>query len=101
MTIDLDSTICPTYGLAKQGMGFGYTKVRGYHPLLATRAGSGEMLHQRLRGGSAHTARGAVWALRETFARVRAAGGAPCGSTPAGPGRESWRRRSPACGLYR
>ncbi|MGH7642180.1 MAG: IS1380 family transposase [Candidatus Dormibacteria bacterium] len=74
LTIDLDSTICETYGLLKQGVGFGYTKVRGYHPLLATRAETGEVLHSRLRGGSAHTARGAVGFLRETFARVRQAG---------------------------
>ncbi|MGH7610741.1 MAG: IS1380 family transposase [Candidatus Dormibacteria bacterium] len=74
LTIDLDSTICETYGLAKQGVGFGYTKVRGYHPLLATRAETGEVLHSRLRGGSAHTARGAVGFLRETFARVVEAG---------------------------
>src|SRR5665811_400182 len=41
-TIDLDSTICETYGLAKEGAtGFTYTKVRGYHPLLAVAAGTG------------------------------------------------------------
>ena len=35
-TIDLDSTICETYGLAKEGARHhGYTGVRGYHPLLA------------------------------------------------------------------
>ena len=33
-TIDLDSTICETYGLAKEGARqHGYTGVRGYHPL--------------------------------------------------------------------
>ena len=32
-TIDLDSTICETYGLAKEGARHhGYTGVRGYHP---------------------------------------------------------------------
>ena len=35
-TIDLDSTICETYGLAKEGARHhGYTGQRGYHPLLA------------------------------------------------------------------
>ena len=35
-TIDLDSTICETYGLAKEGdRHHGYTGQRGYHPLLA------------------------------------------------------------------
>ena len=36
LTIDLDSTICETYGLAKEGArDHGYTGKRGYHPLLA------------------------------------------------------------------
>ena len=36
LTIDLDSTICETYGLAKEGArDHGYTGQRGYHPLLA------------------------------------------------------------------
>jgi len=74
LTIDVDSTICETYGPAKQGAGFGYTKVRGYHPLLATRAGAGDVLHARLRGGRANSGRGGASFLRETFARVRAAG---------------------------
>jgi hypothetical protein len=37
LTIDLDSTIVEVAGHAKQGAGFGYTKRRGYHPILATR----------------------------------------------------------------
>ena len=36
LTIDLDSTICKTYGLAKEGARHhSYTSQRGYHPLLA------------------------------------------------------------------
>ena len=39
LTIDLDSTICETYGLAKEGARHhGYTGKRGYHPLLAVAA---------------------------------------------------------------
>ena len=39
LTIDLDSTICETYGLAKEGARHhGYTGARGYHPLLAVAA---------------------------------------------------------------
>ncbi len=73
-TIDLDSTFCETYGLAKEGARHhGYTGVRGYHPLLAVAAGTGEVLMARLRGG-ANTARGAAHFLRETVARVRDAG---------------------------
>ena len=74
-TIDLDSTICETYGLKKQGARHhGYTKVRGYHPLLAVAAGTGDVLMARLREGRANTARGAGHFLRETIGRVRAAG---------------------------
>jgi hypothetical protein len=73
-TIDVDSTICEVYGLAKQGAAFGHTKVRGYHPLLAFGAGTGDLLHARLRGGNANTARGAAGFITETINRVRAAG---------------------------
>ena len=39
LTIDLDSTICETYGVAKEGARHhGYTGARGYHPLLAIAA---------------------------------------------------------------
>ena len=72
-TIDLDSTICETYGLAKEGARHhGYTGARGYHPLLA--AGTGDVLMSRLREGRANTARGAAHFLRETVGRVRYAG---------------------------
>jgi hypothetical protein len=74
LTIDLDSTICETYGLKKQGAVFGYTKVRGLHPLVATASGSWEVLGVRMRGGNAHTGRGAASFTREVFKKVRAAG---------------------------
>ena len=71
LTIDLDSTICETYGLAKEGARHhGYTGARGYHPLLAIAAGTGEVLMSRLREGRANTARGAAHFLRETVGRV-------------------------------
>ena len=74
-TIDLDSTICETYGLAKEGARqHGYTGQRGYHPLLAVAAGTGDVLMARLREGRANTARGAAHFLRETVGRVRYAG---------------------------
>ena len=74
-TIDLDSTICETYGLAKEGaLHHGYTGVRGYHPLLAVAAGTGDVLMARLREGRANTARGAAHFLTETIGRVRDAG---------------------------
>ncbi len=74
-TIDLDSTICETYGLAKEGaLHHGYTHVRGYHPLLAVAAGTGDVLMARLREGRAATVRGAAHFLAETVGRVRGAG---------------------------
>jgi hypothetical protein len=76
-TIDLDSTICETHGLRKEGgRDFTYSHVRGYHPLLAIAAGTGDVLAARLRGGSANTVRGAAHFLAETIGRVRAAGAA-------------------------
>ena len=52
LTIDLDSTICETFGLAQDGARHhGYTGARGYHPLLAIAAGTGEVLMARLREG--------------------------------------------------
>src|SRR5665811_2259294 len=75
LTIDLDSTICETYGLRKEGaLHHGYTGVRGYHPLLAVAAGTGDILAARLREGRANTVRGAAHFLRETIGRARSAG---------------------------
>ena len=75
LTIDLDSTICETYGLGKEGgQRHNYAGQRGYHPLLAVAAGTGEVLMARLRKGRANTARGAAHFLRETVGRVRYAG---------------------------
>src|SRR5680860_415630 len=71
LTVDFDSTICRVFGTAKQGAKFGYTKVRGYHPLLATLADTGEVLHSRMRGGNAGAARGAGTFVRETVSRIR------------------------------
>ena len=58
----------------KQGAAFGYTKVLGYHPILASRADTGEILHARMRKGSANTARGVRRFIDELIARVRRAG---------------------------
>ena len=75
LTIDLDSTICETYGLDKEGArDHNYTGARGYHPLLAIAAGTGDVLMSRLREGRANTARGAAHFLRETVGRVRYGG---------------------------
>ena len=76
LTIDVDSTITETFGLKKQGARFGYTKVRGYDSLLAMAAGTDQVLGVRLRGGNAHTGRGAASFLGQVFNRVRRAGAA-------------------------
>jgi hypothetical protein len=76
VTIDIDSTICEVTGHAKQGAAFGYTKVLGYHPILATRADTGEIVHARMRKGSANTQRGARRFIDELVARIRRAGAA-------------------------
>ena len=61
--------------IAKEGARHhGYTGKRGYHPLLAVAAGTGDVLMARLREGRSNTARGAAHFLRETVGRVRHAG---------------------------
>ena len=74
-TIELDSTICETYGLVKEGARHhGYTGKRGYYPLLAIAVGTGDVLMSRLREGRANTARGAAHFLRETVGRCATPG---------------------------
>jgi hypothetical protein len=72
LTIDMDSTICEVHGKAKQGAAYGYTRALGYHPLLATWAQTGEVLHARLRKGSSQ--RGTGRFVEELIARVRRSG---------------------------
>jgi hypothetical protein len=74
LVIDVDSFIGEVHGAAKQGAGYGYTHRLGYHPLLATRADTSEVLHARLRKGQANTQRGIVRFVDELLARVRRAG---------------------------
>jgi len=74
LVIDLDSFIGEVHGYEKQGAGFGYTGERGYHPLIATRSGTGEVLHIRQRKGQAGSGRGALRFVQELYARVRRAG---------------------------
>jgi len=78
VVIDMDSTICEVHGKQKQGAAYGYTRKLGYHPILATRADTGEVLHARLRKGSSQ--RGHKRFIEELIARVRRAGatGAVC-----------------------
>lgn len=74
LVVDLDSTICEVHGKQKQAAGYGYTGVLGYHPLIATRAGTGEVLMARMRRGSANTMRGIVRFVDELTANLDRAG---------------------------
>ena len=60
--VDVDDTIIEVHGYAKQGAGFGYSKVRGLNALLATVTTVGTapvVVAQRLRKGSCGSPRGA------------------------------------------
>ena len=73
LVIDIDSTICEVSGYHKQGAAYGYTKKLGYHPILAVRS-DGEVLHCRMRKGSANTQRGTKRFVQELIARCRRIG---------------------------
>jgi hypothetical protein len=74
LVIDIDSFIGEVHGDHKQGASYGYTHKLGYHPILAARADTGEVLHIRNRKGKANTQRGAERFVDELLARVRRAG---------------------------
>jgi hypothetical protein len=91
LVIDLDSTICEVHGHNKQGAAYGYTKVLGYHPLLATRAGTGEVLFARMRKGSAGSSRGVVRFVDELVANLARAGATGPTTVRADSGFWSWK----------
>ncbi len=72
LVIDVDSTICEVSGKSKEGACYGHTQVLGYHPLIASRADTGEIVHHRLRKGSSQ--KGNTRFMVETVNRVRRAG---------------------------
>jgi Transposase DDE domain group 1 len=74
LVIDVDSFVGEVCGRLKQGAAYGYTKLLGYHPILATRADTREVLHIRLRKGSANTQKGMLRFCEELIARVTRAG---------------------------
>jgi hypothetical protein len=74
LVIDLDSFVGEVHGYQKQGAGYSYTRRFGYHPILATRTDTGEVIHIRCRKGAANTQRGAERFVDELLARVRRAG---------------------------
>jgi Transposase DDE domain group 1 len=74
LVIDVDSFVGEVCGRLKQGAAYGYTRLLGYHPILATRADTRETLHIRLRKGSANTQKGLLRFTDELIARVNRAG---------------------------
>jgi hypothetical protein len=84
--VDVDSLLRRVYGRAKQGAGFGHTKVGGYpvllrglSPLIATLStplAAPVIAAARLRGGSAGSARGAASLVAEALAVARQIGAA-------------------------
>ncbi len=79
VTVDIDSTLCETYGLKKDGArGVMRTGLRGYHPLLAIIAGTpeiaGVVAHARMRRGRSSDSTSAPVFIKETISRLRAAG---------------------------
>jgi Transposase DDE domain group 1 len=74
LVIDVDSFVGEVCGRLKQGASYGYTRLLGYHPILATRADTRETLHIRLRKGSANTQKGIKRFCDELIARVDRAG---------------------------
>lgn len=74
LVVDIDSFVGEVHGYQKQGASYGYTKKLGYHPLLAVRSDTGEVIHIRNRKGKANTQRGIARFIDELLARVRRAG---------------------------
>jgi Transposase DDE domain group 1 len=81
--VDLDDTVRAVHGHAKQGVGFGYTGVRGLNALIATvgtPTGAPVIAATRLRKGSVNSARGAARLVADALVTARAAGaGGPSG----------------------
>jgi hypothetical protein len=74
LVIDVDSFVGEVCGRLKQGAAYGYTGLLGYHPILATRADTREVLHIRLRKGSTNTQKGMLRFCEELIARIDRAG---------------------------
>src|SRR4051794_454475 len=84
--LDVDDTMAETHGYAKQGAGYGYTKVKGLNALLATLStplAAPVIGAARLRRGAVKSARGAGTLVAEALGTARA-----CGA--GGPDRRGW-----------
>ena len=83
--VDVDDTVRQVHGYAKQGVGYGYSGVKGLNALVATAStplGAPVILATRLRKGSVNSARGAARLVTDALVTVRAAGaGGPHGAS--------------------
>jgi hypothetical protein len=75
--VDVDDTVKPTYGYAKQGAGYGYTHVKGLNALigtLSTPTSAPVIAATRLRKGSTSSPRGAASFVASTLATANRCG---------------------------
>jgi hypothetical protein len=75
--VDVDDTVKPTYGYAKQGAGYGYTGIKGLNALigvLSTPTSAPVIAATRLRKGSTSSPRGAASFLAATLAVAKRCG---------------------------
>nr|WP_232247997.1 IS1380 family transposase [Streptacidiphilus rugosus] len=75
--LDIDSKVKQVYGAGKRGAGHGYTKVRGLHfqiVVASTPLAAPVIVAERLRKGSAGSAKGAASLIAEAIRTVRAMG---------------------------
>jgi hypothetical protein len=77
--VDIDDTVKATYGYAKQGAGYGYTKVKGLNALLgivSTPLSAPVIAATRLRQGATNSARGAARLVADTLVTAQRCGAA-------------------------
>ncbi|WP_380156286.1 IS1380 family transposase [Kineococcus sp. R86509] len=87
--VDVDDTIRQTYGYAKQGAGYGYSKVKGLNAMLVTAttpASTPVIVGTRLRKGSVASAKGAPKLLGDALATLKRTGTGTGTGTGAGAG---------------
>jgi len=75
--LDIDDTVRSTFGYAKQGVGYGYSGVKGLNALLATVSSATTapvIVASRLRKGSANSARGAARLVADAIKTTRSCG---------------------------
>ena len=75
--VDIDDTVKATYGYAKQGAGYGYTKVKGLNALIgivSTPVSAPVIAATRLRRGPTNSTRGAARLVADTLATAQRCG---------------------------